>query len=443
VLSMFFGLLALLMYARYAQKQGVGQKTTETGKEGTLSLLLFPGSVFYWLALLFFGVGLMSKAMLVTVPCVMLLLDYWPLERFKAGSVWRLVREKIPFFTLAMAASVVTYVVQKHGGAVISVENLSLGARSGNALISYCRYLGKMFWPVDLAVFYPHPGHWPMGQVVLAGGLLLGITVLFIVKRGRYPFLLMGWLWFVGTLVPVIQLVQSGEQAMADRFSYVPSVGVLIVAIWGVYELTRRWRCQDLALSVAGGGAIILCLGMTRQQLGHWQDSETLFRHALAVTENNSLAHNCLGIALGKKGQIAEAISQFQEAIRLKPDFAKAHNNLGTALGMKGQTDEAISQFREALRLTPDDANTHYNLGTAFDKKGQTDEAISQYQEAIRLKPDYTDAYNNLGNTLLKKGQTDEAINQYQEALRLKPNFAVARNNLAHALEIKNAPAGH
>jgi hypothetical protein len=287
------------------------------------------------LALLFFGLGLMSKAMLVTVPCVMLLLDYWPLERFKAGSVWRLVREKIPFFTLAMAASVVTFMVQKHGGAVISVENLSLGARSGNALISYCRYLGKMFWPVDLAVFYPHPGYWPMGQVVLAGGLLVGITVLFIVARRRYPFLLMGWLWFVGTLVPVIQLVQSGEQAMADRFSYVPSVGVLIVAIWGVYELTRHWRNQVMVLSVAGGGAIILCLGMTREQVGYWQDSETLFRHALAVTENNYLAHNGLGNALNKKDQIAEAISQYQEALRLKPDYAAARNNHAHALKIK------------------------------------------------------------------------------------------------------------
>ena len=184
-----------------------------------------------------------------------------------------------------------TFVVQKHGGAVAPVENLPLGARSGNALISYCRYLGKLFWPVDLAVFYPHPGYWPMGQVLLAGGLFLGISVLFIVERRRYPFLLMGWLWFCGTLVPVIELVQAGGQAMADRFTYVPSLGVLILAIWGVYELTRRWQYHVVALSVAGCAAIILCLGLTRQQLGYWQDSETLFRHALEVTENNYLAH--------------------------------------------------------------------------------------------------------------------------------------------------------
>ena len=224
---------------------------------------------------------------------------------------WRLVTEKIPFFALAAVASVVTFMVQKHGGAVVSVENLPLGARSGNALISYCRYLGKLFWPTDLAVFYPHPGYWPMEQVLLAGGLMLGISVLLFVKRRRYPFLLMGWLWFCGTLVPVIGLVQSGEQAMADRFTYVPSLGVLILAIWGAYELTRRWRYHVIALSVAGSAAIVLCMALTRQQLGYWQDSETLFRHALEVTENNYLAHNNLGDALIKKGQIDEAISQY------------------------------------------------------------------------------------------------------------------------------------
>ena len=231
--------------------------------------------------------------------------------------------EKLPFFGLAAVASVVTFVVQQRGGAFEEGENLPLGARSGNALISYCRYLGKLFWPTDLAVFYPHPGYWPLEQVLLAGGLLLGITVLFFATRRRYPFLLMGWLWFCGTLVPVIGLVQAGSVAMADRFTYMPSLGVLIIAIWGAYELTRRWRYHVIALSVAGCAAIVLCFGLTRQQLGYWKDSETLFRHALEVTENNYLAHNNLGHVLVKKGQIDEAISQFQEAIRLKPGLRR------------------------------------------------------------------------------------------------------------------------
>ncbi len=445
------------------------------------------------MALVFFALGLMSKAMLVTWPFVMLLLDYWPLQRV-AGGGWRvageekekpstlnpqlstLFLEKLPFVALAAAASVMTFVVQKHGGfvatvmtqkrggLVMPVEYLPLGARSENALISYCRYLGKLFWPTDLAAFYPHPGYWPMGQVLLAGGLILGITVLFIVKRGRYPFLLMGWLWYCGTLVPVIGLVQAGRVAMADRFTYVPSLGVLVIVIWGAYELTRRWRYQEVVLSVLGWAVAILCLGLTRHQLGYWRDSEGLYRHTLEVSENNYLAHNNLGATLVEKGQIDEAISQYQEAIRLKPDYAgfqynlgvafnkkgrtdeaisqfqeairlapdyaEAYNNLGSVLVAKGQIDEAISQFRKAIRLKPDDAEIQYNLGIALGRKGQIDEAISQFQEAIRLNPDYAEAHYSLGAALGRKGQTDEAISQYREAIRLKPDYAEAHNNL-------------
>jgi tetratricopeptide (TPR) repeat protein len=419
VLSTLFWMLTLWAYVKYVETAQVRNSKS---------------SLWYGAALAMFVLGLMSKAMLVTVPCVLLLLDYWPLERFKPGSAWRLVREKIPFFALAAAASVVTFMVQKHGGAVASVEKLPLGARIGNALISYCRYLGKLFWPTDLAVFYPHPGYWPWEQVLLAGGLMAGISVLLFVKRRRYPFLLMGWLWFCGTLVPVIELVQAGEQAMADRFTYVPSLGVLILAIWGAYELTRRWRYQVIVLSVAGSAAIVLCIGLTRQQLGYWKDNETLFRHALNVTENNCLAHKALGDALIKKGLIDEAISQYREAIRLKPGFAEAHYNLGTSLLTKGQIDEAINQFQEAILRNTEYADAYNNLGAALIKKGQIDEAINQFQKAIRLKPGYADAHYDLGNALLKKNQTDEAVRQFQEVIHLKPDDAEAHNNLGAAL---------
>jgi tetratricopeptide (TPR) repeat protein len=428
VLSTLFWMLTLWTYALHVEKsKGPGPRS----------------KVFYVLALFFFMLGLMSKAMLVTLPFVLLLLDYWPLERFKPGQVWQLVREKIPFFALAAVASVVAYVEQQHSGAMKTVEALPLGERAGNALISYCRYLGKLFWPTDLAIFYPHPGYWPLGEVLLAAALLLGLSVLFYVQRVRHPCLLMGWLWYAGTLVPVIGLVQVGGQSMADRYAYIPSIGLLVMIIWGLYELTQRWRYHELVLSVAGCAAIVLCLGLTRQQLGYWRDSEALFRHALEVTENNYLAHYNLGAALDKKGQIDEAISQYREAIRLKSNYVEAHNNLGTDLGKQGQTDEAFSQFEEAIRLKPDYADAHYNLGVALGMKGQIDEAISQFQEAIRQKPDFAEAHNNLGSALLMKGQIDEAIRQFQEAIRLKPDYADARHNLARVLEMKNAPASH
>jgi tetratricopeptide (TPR) repeat protein len=426
VLSGFFGLLALICYARYAK-----DCDSWSAANGRWSIFHLPLVIFYLLCLFFLTLGLMSKPMLVTWPFVMLLLDYWPLERFKHGNVWRLVTEKIPFFVLVTVASIVTFVMQKHGGAV---PGQPPGARAGNALISYCRYLGKLFWPTDLAVFYPHPWYWPLEQVLLAGVLILTISVLLFAKRQRYPFMLMGWLWFLGTLVPVIGLVPVGVQAMADRYTYIPSLGVLILAIWGADEMTRPWRHRVIALSVAGSAAIVMCLGLTRQQLGHWRDSETLFRHALAVTENNQVGHDNLGNALLEKNQIDEAIRQYQEAIRLAPDFAEPHYNLGIAFGKNGQMDEAIRQFQEVIRLKPDNTDAHYSLGTAYGMMGQIDGAISQFHEVIRLKPDFAEAHNNLGIALVNKNQIDEAINQFQEAIRLKPDCAEAHNNLGIAL---------
>ena len=480
VLSGLFGLLALLAYARYVEgsreKGEGGSPKPEAGGPwsvvgGRWSLFNLPSAVFYLLSLFLLGLGLMSKPMLVTWPFVMLLLDYWPLRRFELSTVksqlptiLRLVREKIPFFVLAALASVVTFVVQKRGGILLTAETLPLGARVGNALISYCRYLGKLFWPTDLAVFYPHPGYWPLGEVLLAGGLLLGISVLVWVGRRRYPYLLVGWLWYCGTLVPVSQMVQTANMAMADRWTYLPSLGALVMVLWGGCELTRRWRYQALALSVAGSAVVVVCLALTRQQIGYWKDSETLFRHALKVTEHNWFVHNHLGGAFYQKGQVDEAIRQYREALRLKPDYAQAHNNLGMALSSQGHLDEAVSQFQEALRLErdyaeahnnlgiaflqqsrtdeaivqfkaaiglkPDLAEAHYNLGAAFDQKGQLDEAAREYQEAARLQPDYANAHYHLGVALGQKGQVGEAIRQYQETIRLQPDYAEAYNNL-------------
>jgi tetratricopeptide (TPR) repeat protein len=455
VLSAFFGLLALIAYARYAECQRQNaegrMQNPATANAHHASRITFHDSrltphacAFYLLSLFFLALGLMSKPMLVTWPFVMLLLDYWPLRRFELSTpnyqlstIGRLVREKTPFFVLAALMSVVTFAVQKRAGVLSTGEKLALGARLGNALISYGRYLGKLFWPTDLAVFYPHPGQWPLGKVLLAGGLLLGLSVLVWVQRRRYPYLLIGWLWYCGTLMPVSQVIQTGSPAMADRWTYFPSLGVLILAVWGACELTRRWRYQALGLSVASGAAIVLCLALTRHQLGYWRGSEALLQHALAVTENNWLAHRNLAGDLYNKGQIDEAISHFREFVRLKPDVGNSHYNLGVALDKQGQIDEAIRQLQEAIRLEPDNADAHYNLGTAFYQQSRTDEAIRQFQEAIRLKPNLAPAHNNLGTALGMTGHTDEAIRQFQEALRLKPDYADARKNLDAVLANK------
>jgi len=428
VLSTFFWMLTLWAYARYVE-QAEGQRPK--------------AKVFFGLALMFFALGLMSKAMLVTMPFVLLLLDYWPLRRVTGGKwpvadVRRLVVEKIPFFVLAAVASAITFIVQQHGGAVLTMASLPLGARVGNALISYCRYPGKLFWPTDLAVFYPHPGYWPLGLVLLAGVWLCGISALFFVTRRRHPFLLIGWLWLIGTLLPVIQLVQSGEQAMADRFTYVPSLGLFILVIWGAHELTRTWRHQILVLAVAGSAVAVLCLALTRQQLAYWKDDETLFRHTLEVTENNYIAHLNLGFVLFNQGRTDEARRQFQEAIRLKPNNPDVHINLGVALLSQGQTDGAMGEFQEAIRLKPADPDGHIQLGLALFKTGQTDAAGRQFQEVIRLKPDFVEAHFNLGVVFGMQGRTGEAISEFQEALRLKPDDANVQSNLAKALKLKS-----
>ena len=499
VLSCFFFLLTLLAYTRYAWSVTSDRWQVAGSEKDIRPPLMSPvtrhPSLFYLLSLFFFSLGLMSKPMLVTVPCVLLLLDYWPLNRMWSADcglritnfrsllshVTRhtsLFAEKIPFIILAEAACFATFAAQGHGGAVMTAEDFPPGARIGNALISYCRYLGKMFWPTDMAVFYPHPVHWPSALVLLAGVFLCGVSLILFLKRGRHPFLLTGWLWYIGTLVPVIGLVQVGGQAMADRYMYIPSLGVLILTVWGAYELARRWRYRVIALSLAGSAAIVLCFAVTRHQLGYWQDGETLFRHALDVTENNwvahinlgnvlhdkgrfdeaiiqyreaislqpdvfetrrslAVAHYNLGIALLAKGQTNEAISQYQEAVRLKPDYVLARSNLGRALLKTGRTDEAISQFQEIVLLEPDDAVVHVSLGNALFSKGRTDEAVSQFQEAIRLKPDDSVAHYNLGDAFFKQGRIDEAIGQFQEAVRLKPDDANAQGNLAKILEWK------
>jgi tetratricopeptide (TPR) repeat protein len=461
LLSAFFWLLTLWAYARYAELQSPKSKVQSPAAHITDygSRITHYPSLFYVLSLFFLACGLMCKPVLVTLPFVLLLLDYWPLQRFQLSTLnaqrptspplrglelkapdsrlkvlLPLLWEKLPFFALAVASSVITVLAHQALGMLNSVSRLPWDARLENALVSYVRYLGKTFWPSRLAIFYPYPTAWPMWEVVACALLLLAISGLVLGTARSRPWLFVGWFWFLGVLVPFIGLIQAGAQAMADRFMYVPALGVFVAMIWGLHGLAKGRRYQQNGLSVAGAVAIVLCLVLTRQQLGHWKDSEALFRHAIEVTEDNWLAHLNLGSALDEKGQINQAIREFEEAIRLKPDYVLAHNNLGVAIVKKGQIDEGISQYQEAIRLKPDYAEAHSNLGLALVRKGQSDEAIREFQEAIRLKPDFTEAHSNLGMALVGKGQIDEAIRESQKAIRLKPDFAEAHSNLGMAL---------
>ena len=390
----------------------------------------------YGLALAFFALGLMSKPTVVTLPCVLLLLDYWPLARWPRENLRRLLWEKAPFVLLAAGVSGVTYIVQKRGGMMTDLAGLPWSARGENALVSYGRYLAKLFWPADLCPHYVHPIYWPAGTVWWAGVLVVGLSGFAYRRRRCQPYWLIGWLWYLGTLVPMIGLVQVGTQSMADRYTYIPSLGILPALVWGASELTRRWRYQVAGLAVMGGMVLLVCIGLTRQQVGYWQDGVTLWGHAVAVENDNYSAHDILGRALFAQGRNNEAIHEFQESLRLKPDHAAAEARyyLGGIFMRQGRVDEAIDQYQKAMEIQhPNLALAHSKLGQAFSRKGQLDDAILHYQKALEIQPLFATAHNNLGHVLLLKGRLDEALVHLQKAAELEPS-ALASHNLGSAL---------
>ena len=425
VLSTFLGMLTLWSYVRYVEE---------------------PGGPRYLATLLFFMLGLLSKPMLVTLPFVMLLLDYWPLDRFRPGimknrnnarqwgiKTW-LFLEKTPFFVLAAASSTVTYLVQREGGAVSSLDMISLKLRVSNTLVSYIAYIIKMFWPQRLAVFYPYPSNIPMWKVVGASMLLAVISLGVIVSMKRRPYLLVGWLWYIGTLVPVIGLVQVGAQALADRYAYVTLIGLFIMIAWGVPVFWGKINLPRIGLHLIAAISLLLLLTGSWLQNRYWRNSIELFSHTLTMTSNNFVAHNDLGSALAQKGKTTEAITQFSEALRIKPRYAKAHNNLGSALEKQGRIKEAIEHYLKALQIRPEYAKAYHNLGNAYVKQGRTQEAIKHYLKALRIKPALSKTHINLGNALNRQGRTEEAIGHYLVALRIRPDSAKAHNNLGNAL---------
>jgi tetratricopeptide (TPR) repeat protein len=347
------------------------------------------------------ALGLMSKPMLVTLPLVLLLLDYWPLGRFEAHRSntgrqgLRLILEKIPLIALSAVSSMITFLAQR--GAIGWTEQLPMSERISNAFVAYVVYIRQMFWPVGLAVFYPHPeNRLPVWEVSLALIVLVGITAAAFVFRKKAPYFVTGWLWYLSMLVPVIGLVQVGWQGHADRYTYLPQIGLYVAVTWAVTDLTRSWRFQRIALGAAGVLIVAALSWSAWLQTSYWRDSETLFTHALAVTSNNDVALNNLGILFLDKGQLDDAISKFQAAIDLRPENAPAHDNLAKALLKKGQVSEAMVHYRKFLELEPANVEARNTLGTALIQQGQIREAIDQWQEALSIQPENGNAASNL-----------------------------------------------
>ncbi len=453
VLSTLFWLLTMWAYARYAEKPVVSNQCSVTSSQTSGVTANDHGpqttdhgspinghrSLFYLLSLSFFTLGLMSKPMLVSLPFVLLLLDYWPLNRLELNTqhsrlrtLLPLIWEKTPFFMLAAIFSVVTYLVQRSAGAVVT--DLALGARWANALVAYLRYLGKFFWPTNLAVFYPHPQQWPVGPVLAAAGLLLAILVVLLLLARKRPYLAFGWLWFWGTLVPVIGLVQVGHQSMADRYTYVPMIGLVVMLVWGGYEVACRWRYGVLVSSLLAVAATLACTTLTRRQLRYWQDDETLWRHAASVTEYNDVAWFNLGFALAARGAFDAAIHCYEQAVQISPVADDAHRSLAYALFRKGKLAEAIQEYELVLRLNPKDAEAHNNLGHILAQQGQLEEASRHLIAALRLKPDYPEAHDNLGSVLATRRRYAEAAAAFREVLRLKPDYPGVAQKLERAL---------
>ena len=419
VLSTMFGLIALLGYWRYASR---GKKS---------------GYAIAWFALL---ASLMSKQMLVTLPFVLLLLDYWPLNRWEltTARVRGLIVEKLPFFALTIVFCIVAITAQQSGGATMALDQLPLPYRIANAVTSYGIYCWKCFWPTNLAIFYPHPmKKIAVVEIAVAAGFLLIATSTAFWLRKKKPYLLIGWLWFLGTLVPVIGIVQVGEQRLADRFSYFPSIGVSIAVIW----LVGEWLCQTpskqrLAIPLA----TIVCGALTLlsfRQAAHWQDSVSVMQHAVNVTEDNDLAHVNLSSALLKRRDFEGTLQHAREAFSVasRPGIeAIALNNWGVALLQQGDPAASVEKFEAATRRDSENARAHNNWGNALQKLRRLDEAIEHYERAIEIDAAYPDAYNNLGNALRASGDLEAAIKKYHIALEFNPMSSQTHGNLAAAL---------
>jgi protein O-mannosyl-transferase len=434
VLCAWFWMLTLLAYASYAQKLQIRGRSPEAAG-GRLA-----ASKYYWLTLLCFGLALLSKPMAVTLPFVLLLLDFWPLKRFTIDdlrlAIWPLVREKLPFFALSGAACALTLAAQQV--AIVSTAGLPISQRITHALVSYVHYLVAAFAPRHLSIYYPYETNPPTGQIVLAGVLLLLISVVAIRCARQRPYFIIGWLWYIGTLVPVIGLAQVGDQAWADRYTYIPLIGIFVAVVWVVAEmLLNRWALRTL--TIATGAALLIT---TTRQLGYWKDTRTLFEHAARVTPNNFMAITMLGSLLAQEGKLEEAIENYHRALKQKPTYAEAYFFLGNALDQQGKLDDAIAAYQQALRFKPLQEQTHMLLGVALARQQKFAEARTHYQAVLKLNPESAEAHNNLARIFHTEGRLDDAIAHYSAALALNPELAQAHNNLGILLLQKGDLAG-
>ncbi len=426
VLSTLFWMLAMLAYARYAERPDIGR---------------------YMPVFVLLAIGLTAKPMLVSLPLMLLLMDYWPLRR--SVSFFRLVLEKVPLFALSAGSCIITYLAQQTNGSVATNE-FALGVRTASAAVAAVAYLWKMIFPVRLAAFYPHPGHTlPLWHVIGAAALLIGIAALVLANARRRRYLAFAWAWYLVTLVPVIGLLQVGLQGMADRYTYVPLIGIFVGATWWVAEAfcARSKDCVEgkdrsrKKVTPSRSPALIVplvivaaCVAGTANQTGYWKDEISLCTHALAVTRNNPVMHNNLGVALYEQGDLDAAIAEYESAIEISSDYADVHINLGNALSDQGNAEEAIQEFHRAIEANPRDARAYNNLATTFGQLGLTDRAVDACRKAIELDPEIAAPHVNLAHALSLTGDLEEAAEEYRRAIELDPSDPQAHLKLGETL---------
>ena len=435
VLSGLFWFITIFVYIWYAKRPSIRR---------------------YILLLVVFGLCIMTKPIVVTLPFALLLLDYWPLNRFTAEhtkiaeeknkinsahslvsavrQAGQLILEKIPLIALSAVLSVITFLTQVKSNTVLNISALALNDRIANVFLSYTRYIGKLFWPLNLAVFYPFDVNIFAPWQLATCFLLFFIITIFVLRFGRdRRYLLVGWFWFVGTLVPVIGFVQVGLQALADRYAYISFTGLFIIIAWGLPELLSKWPKRNIALGLSMATALITLGICTHQQVSLWNNSYTLFSHIIQVTQNNYIAYNNLGAAYNGMGRYQDAIECYKQATTINTNFADAFVGLGVTYGKLGRWQNEVEAYKQAIELKPGYAEAYYDLGAAYKDLGRHEDALEAYKQAIKIKPDYAEAYNNLGVTCFQLGRYQDAIGAYKQAIKIKTDFALAHYALGIA----------